>query len=97
MQPNPTNHRRSTNLLGRLVRWYKAQVIRRRIDELEQQLSTLREHMAIDAVLAQQQRPRFLRDAVLLSRMHSDKAMEQCLASALDALKQTLVELEGQP
>lgn len=98
MQTNPTpQQQQAPGLLGRLVRWYKTRVIRRHIADLSQQLSTLRQHMAIDAVLAEQNREHFLNTPALPARMRADRLMELQLARDIAHLQNALAELEPQP
>lgn len=96
MQTEQAPHPRpAPSPLGRLVRWFKVRAIRRRLDELSQQLSTLRHHMAIDAVLAENNRALYMASPALQARMRSDFIAEHALAQDVDALTRALAELEG--
>ena len=76
-----------------LLRWFKARALRIRLNELQHQLSTLQQHMAIDQQLAAMT-TRIQRDRVLVSRMHADGLLERQLATQVQALQIAIARLE---
>ena len=86
--------RRALRLSPRgLLRWVKARALRIRVAELQHQLITLRQHMAIDQQLAAMT-TRIQRDRVLVSRMHADGLLERQLATQVEALRIAIAQLE---
>jgi hypothetical protein len=76
-----------------LLRWVKARALRIRLYELQHQLSTLRQHMAIDQQLAAMT-TRIQLDRVLVSRMHADSLLERQLTTQVEALQTAIARLE---
>ena len=76
-----------------LLRWLKARALRIRLTELEHQLRTLQQHMAIDQELAAMT-TRIQRDRVLVSRMHADGLLERQLSTQVTALRIAIARLE---
>ena len=89
---NPLRQASRLNPLG-LLRWVKARALRIRFNELQHQLSTLQQHMAIDQQLAAMT-TRIQLDRVLVSRMHADSLLERQLATQVEALQIAIARLE---
>lgn len=89
---NPLRQALRLNPLG-LLRWVKARALRIRLNELQHQLSTLQQHMAIDQQLAAMT-TRIQLDRVLVSRMHADCVLERQLATQVEALQIAIARLE---
>jgi len=88
----PLRRVKRLNPLG-LLRWVKARALRIRLHELQHQLSTLRQHMAIDQQLAAMT-TRIQLDRVLVSRMHADSLLERQLTTQVEALQTAIARLE---
>ena len=88
----PLRQAKRLNPLG-LLRWVKARALRIRLYELQHQLSTLQQHMAIDQQLAAMT-TRIQLDRVLVSRMHADSLLERQLTTQVEALQTAIARLE---